>query len=56
MGALLLFRNIYLEAIRNIKNYFLKNYIKVYSTFTFILLIVALYALIYRIWTGFAFG
>jgi hypothetical protein len=55
MQTLLLFKEIYLEAFRDLRNYLLKNYLKVFSWFSFALLFIATYALIFRISTGFAF-
>lgn len=55
METLLLFKEIYLEAFRDLGNYLLKNYLKVFSWFSFTLLFLAGYALIFRISTGFAF-
>ncbi|MGB5170541.1 DUF6747 family protein [Eudoraea sp.] len=55
MEKVLHFREIYLEAFRNWKNLFLKEYFKVFSWFCFALLFVTLYAFIYRVLTGFAF-
>lgn len=55
MKKLLLVKQIYLEAFKNFGNLFLKKYFKVFSWLCFILLIVAVYALIFRMSTGFAF-
>ncbi len=55
METLLLFKEIYLEAFRDIRIYLLKNYLKIFSWFSFALLFIAVYALIFRISTGFAF-
>ena len=55
MKTTLLIKEIYLEAFRNLGNYILKNYLKMYAWFAFFLVAVGLYALIFRIFTGFAF-
>ncbi|KPM30946.1 Hypothetical protein I595_2925 [Croceitalea dokdonensis DOKDO 023] len=56
MKTLLLVKEIYLEGFRNITHYLLEKSFKVYSWFCFGLFFIALYALIYRLATGFAFG
>ena len=56
MKTTLLIREIYLEAFRNLGNYLMKNYLRVFSWFAFFLIAVGLYALIFRMSTGFAFG
>jgi hypothetical protein len=55
MKTTLLIREIYLEGFRNLGNYILKNYMKFFSWFSFALIIIGLYALVFRIATGFAF-
>ncbi|MEO9893382.1 DUF6747 family protein [Aurantibacter sp.] len=55
MKTTLLIKEIYLQAFRNFSNYVIKNYLKVLTWFTFFLIIVGMYALIFRISTGFAF-
>lgn len=56
MGKFLLIKEIYVEAFRNWKILILENYFKVFSWVCFALLILAVYALIFRISTGFAFS
>lgn len=56
MKTTLLIKEIYLEGFKNLGNYILKNYLKVFSWFSFFLIAVALYALVFRISTGFAFN
>ncbi|MDC6404198.1 MULTISPECIES: DUF6747 family protein [Maribacter] len=56
MGNLLLIKEIYIEAFRNWKSYILEHYFKVFSWACFILIALALYALIFRISTGFSFS
>ncbi|HMB62737.1 MAG TPA: DUF6747 family protein [Eudoraea sp.] len=55
METLLLVREIYLEGFRNLGHFIVKNYIKCFAWFSFALLFLAAYALIFRISTGFAF-
>lgn len=55
METILLVREIYLEGFRNLGNFIVKNYFKVFAWFSFSLVFLALYALIFRIATGFAF-
>jgi len=55
MQTLQLLREIYLEGFRDLGNPFLKNYLKVFSYFNFFLIIVALYAMTFRLVTGFQF-
>jgi hypothetical protein len=55
MKTTLLIKEIYFEAFRNLGNYLVKNYLRVFSWFSFALFFIALYALVFRIFTGFAF-
>ena len=55
MKTTLLIKEIYLEGFKNLGSYILKNYLKIFSWFSFFLITVALYALIFRMSTGFAF-
>lgn len=55
MKTILLFKEIYLEGFRNIGNLILRNYFKAFAWFSFVLFVVALYAFIFRVSTGFAF-
>lgn len=55
MKTTLLIKEIYLEGFRNLGNYILKNYLKIFSWFCFALIFVGAYALLFRISTGFAF-
>lgn len=56
MEKILLIREIYLEAFRNWKNLILKNYFKIWSFICFTLIAITIYAFIFRLSTGFAFG
>jgi hypothetical protein len=55
MRNVLLVREIYIEAFKNLGNFLIKNYLKVFAWFCFVLIAVASYALIFRISTGYAF-
>lgn len=55
MKTTLLIKEIYLEGFRNLGNYILKNYLKAFSWFCFALILIGLYALLFRMFTGFAF-
>lgn len=55
MKTTLLIKEIYLQAFRNFNNYVIKNYLKIFSWFSFFMILVGLYALIFRMSTGFAF-
>lgn len=55
MKTTLLIKEIYLEGFRNLGSYLLKNYLKVFAWFSFSLILMGLYALIFRMTTGFAF-
>lgn len=55
MKTILLLKQIYLEGFRNLGNFLVKKYFKVFAWFSFFMLIVVLYAFIFRVATGFAF-
>ncbi|MFD2606337.1 MULTISPECIES: DUF6747 family protein [Bacteroidota] len=55
MNTITLIKNIYLDSIRNIGNFVIRNYFKAFTWFTIILFSVVLYAFFYRIFTGFPF-
>ncbi len=55
MRKLLLVKEIYVEAFKDWTYRFLNKYFRVFSWFCFFLLVLAAYALIYRMSTGFAF-
>lgn len=55
MEKITLVKEIYAEAFRNWRSYILENYFKVFSWLCFALIALAMYALIYRISTGFSF-
>ncbi|MFD0795837.1 DUF6747 family protein [Maribacter chungangensis] len=56
MEKILLIREIYLEAFRNWKYLILKNYFKIWAFICFALIGITIYAFIFRLSTGFAFG
>lgn len=55
MNTLLLIKEIYLEGFRNLGAYIIRNLLKGYTWFSIALFAIALYAIIYRLTTGFAF-
>lgn len=55
MKTMVLIREIYLEGFRNLGHFLIKNYIKAFAWFSFAMFIVALYAFIFRVSTGYAF-
>lgn len=55
MKRLLLVKEIYLDAFRNIGHFIVEKYFKMFAWFSFIMFFIVLYAFIYRIATGFAF-
>lgn len=56
MNSLLLIKEIYLEGFKNLGHFIVKNFLKGYTWACFILAALAIYALIYRLSTGFAFA
>lgn len=56
MNKLLLLKDIYLEAFRNLGHIIIKRYFKAFSVFCFVLLAIVIYAFFYRLSTGFTFG
>lgn len=55
MNTLLLIKEIYAEGFKNLGIYLVKNFFKGYAWFSFALFAIALYALIFRVTTGYAF-
>jgi len=55
MRTTLLIKEIYLEGFRNLGSFFIKNYMKIFSWFSFTLIFIGLYALLFRMFTGFTF-
>ncbi|MDV7137601.1 DUF6747 family protein [Maribacter sp. TH_r10] len=56
MSKLLLLKEIYLEAFKNWTSMFFKKYFKAFSWFCFALIVMAIYALVFRVSTGFNFS
>ncbi|MCX2718528.1 DUF6747 family protein [Lentiprolixibacter aurantiacus] len=55
MKHILLIKEIYLEAFRNLGPLVVKNFFKIFTWFCLISFIIVLYAFIFRVATGFAF-
>ncbi|MCK0144127.1 hypothetical protein MWU78_00520 [Arenibacter sp. F26102] len=55
MKNVLLIREIYLEAFRNMGHAFIRSLFKLMSWFCFASFLIVIYAFIFRITTGFAF-
>ncbi|WP_343487726.1 DUF6747 family protein [Allomuricauda sp. d1] len=53
MGTLLHFKNLYVQAFSNCKPEIVVLLLKVYSVFCALMLSMAIYAFIYRVFTGF---
>lgn len=54
MKTILLVREIYLDAFRNLGHFIVRNYFKAFAWFSFAMFFVVLYAFIFRLYTGFA--
>ena len=55
MKHILLIKEIYLEAFKDLGSYFVKNFFKIFTWFCLACLVIVLYAFIFRVATGFAF-
>lgn len=55
MKTVLLLKNIYLDGFRNIGNYIVRNYFKMFTWFTVAMLAIVSYAFVFRLITGFPF-
>ncbi|NAS32231.1 hypothetical protein GTQ40_14695 [Flavobacteriaceae bacterium R38] len=55
MNKLLLFKDLYLNAFRDIKHHLITNWLKVLAWSSIALIGVVTYAFIYRLATGFSF-
>lgn len=55
MGTLSHFKNMYLDAFDNCKPEYLVVALKIYSVFSALMIFMAVYALLYRAFTGFEF-
>ncbi|WP_339626173.1 DUF6747 family protein [uncultured Maribacter sp.] len=56
MEKITLVKEIYTEAFRNWRSYILENYFKLFSWLCFVLIGLAIYAIVFRISTGFTFS
>ena len=55
MKTAVMIKEIYAEAFKNLGHYMVKYGFKAFAWFSFILFFMALYALVFRMSTGFAF-
>nr|AWJ66113.1 hypothetical protein [uncultured bacterium] len=55
MKTILLFKEIYLEAFKQLENFFVRRFFKGFAWFSLIMFLVVVYAFVYRLLTGFAF-
>ncbi|MEX0288339.1 MAG: DUF6747 family protein [Flavobacteriaceae bacterium] len=55
MKHILLLKEIYYEAFRDLGSKFVKSYFKIFTWFAFAVYLIVLYAFIFRVSTGFAF-
>jgi len=55
MKTLLLFKEIYLDAFKQLENFVVRRFFRFFAWFSFIMFLVVVYAFVYRIFTGFAF-
>jgi len=55
MKTVLLIKEIYTDGFRNLGNFMVKEYFKVFAWFSFAMYAIVLYAFFFRLATGFAF-
>lgn len=55
MKTLLLVKEIYLEAFKNLGSFVVRNYFRAFAWFSFAMFLVVLYAFVFRVYTGFPF-
>lgn len=55
MKTILLLKEIYLEGFKNLGNFIVRRYFRLFAWFSIAMFAVILYAFIFRISTGFAF-
>ena len=55
MRTILLVKEIYFEAFRNLSNLVIRNYFRFFAWFSFAMFAVVLYAFVFRVATGFVF-
>ncbi|WP_179955100.1 DUF6747 family protein [Maribacter luteus] len=56
MKTVLLFKEIYADQFRSIKNYVLRNYFKIFTWFTMAMFAIVLYVFLFRLFTDFPFS
>ncbi len=55
MKTVLLIKEIYTDGFRNLGNFLIKEYFKVFAWFCFAMFAIVLYAFVFRLATGYAF-
>ena len=55
MKTALLIKEIYTQGCKNLGNFIVREYFKVFAWFCFAMYLIVLYAFLYRLATGFAF-
>lgn len=55
MKTILLVKEIYLEAFKNLGSFIVRNYFRAFAWFSFAMFLVVLYAFVFRVYTGFPF-
>lgn len=55
MKTMYLIREIYLEGFRDLGNYLVTHFFKIFAWFSFIMYLLVVYAFLYRLSTGFRF-
>ncbi|MBD1261689.1 hypothetical protein HZY62_13875 [Maribacter polysiphoniae] len=56
MKTVLLFKEIYSDQFRSIKNYVVRNYFKAFTWFTMAMFAMVLYVFLFRLFTDFPFA
>ena len=55
MKTLLLVKEIYLDAFKNLGSFLVRNYFRAFAWFSFAMFVVVVYAFVFRLYTGFPF-
>lgn len=55
MKTILLVKEIYMDAFRNLGSFIVRNYFRAFAWFSFAMFVVVLYAFLFRVYTGFPF-
>ena len=55
MKTISLIKNIYLEGFKNLGNFIIEKYVKLFAWFSMVMFAIVLYAFLYRIFSGYAF-